>query len=350
MSLVGWTAGLETLNRNTKRMNEINSILTEWNCLKILIEGMASQQRSPKNPGEIPSAKQVAETIKQPQTDPALHSQLPDLSTHQQLIQHQTINRENLKSPLKPLNQEIDIDIDLRSERVLNYRDFRSSGGKSWAAELEELQLCSIDPSPGTTSDTITHNVNRIPSNGCDLNAPYGLSLVSSQPLTPSLAGSQLGLSVHTWCREEESQPQPSGDNNKEVKSTTIHERQNPQRTEDFDLDLRSSRVLQTDPGSVTFGKSWMEELAELATTSYQTTKTNLNHDLDPLNLVQLVPASIQLHTMNQEYDSLHTDTQRAVVTPDQPPGNSMGIPNRGPMNGCIQYDMPATKEITPAD
>uniref|UniRef100_A0ACB8GAM7 Uncharacterized protein n=1 Tax=Sphaerodactylus townsendi TaxID=933632 RepID=A0ACB8GAM7_9SAUR len=146
----------ETLNRNTERMNEINSILTEWNCLKALIEGMASHQRSHKNSDVIPPTKQVAEIIRQPQIDPAPHSQLLDLSIHQQPIQYQTINRENLKTPLKPLNQEIDID--LRSERVLNYRDFRSLGGKSWAAELEELQLCSIDPSPGTTSDTITHN------------------------------------------------------------------------------------------------------------------------------------------------------------------------------------------------
>uniref|UniRef100_A0ACB8EJD1 Uncharacterized protein n=1 Tax=Sphaerodactylus townsendi TaxID=933632 RepID=A0ACB8EJD1_9SAUR len=147
---------IETLNRNTERTNEINSILTEWNCLKTLIEGMASHQRPHKNSDVIPPTKQVVEIIRQPQIDPAPHSQLLDLSIHQQPIQYQTINRENLKSPLKPLNQEIDID--LRSERVLNYRDFRSLGGKSWAAELEELQLCSIDPSPGTTSDTITHN------------------------------------------------------------------------------------------------------------------------------------------------------------------------------------------------
>uniref|UniRef100_A0ACB8GBR3 Uncharacterized protein n=1 Tax=Sphaerodactylus townsendi TaxID=933632 RepID=A0ACB8GBR3_9SAUR len=233
------------------------------------------------------------------------------------MIKYKLITR-SLKSPLKPSNQVTDIDIDLRSERVPNYRDFRSSEGKSWAVELEELQLCSNNPSPGTILDTTTHNgtdetllciSSKVPliepestinegkntEGFCDLSIGLQEDLVdiSASPV-PALGQRNFIKSTAQVLREEESQPQPTGDN-KEAKSTTIHERQDPQSTEDFDLDLRSSRLPQTDPGSVTFGKSWVEELRELN-------------------------------------------------------GNSMGIPNRGPMNGCIQYDMPAIEEITPAD
>uniref|UniRef100_A0ACB8ENH7 Uncharacterized protein n=1 Tax=Sphaerodactylus townsendi TaxID=933632 RepID=A0ACB8ENH7_9SAUR len=62
----------------------------------------------------------------------------------------------------------------------------------------------------------------------------------------------------------------------KEVRSPTNYVVQDSQRTVDVDVDFRSSRVLQIDPYSDGSGKTWAEELAELATPLYLTTKVNL--------------------------------------------------------------------------